>query len=305
MWIGSGLEELLKGERVSIRVRGNPLPFAIGVSCVSYTTIATYGMKGRGTEVFHVFNDALFSSCSSSTSFSTSFSTSGSLLGRAECRRDEILAVEGFFDPTSTSFSTSISAVSSMDDISSASSELHVESKSDDAENEEEEEKEEKEELSERSKEEENENEEEVDEDVEVENEKEEEEEEEEEEVCSVPVSSSTLHPLSKKMQLKMAMKQKRREEQGRERGGKEGIGERDKDRSMEGEEEEEEREERDGKDMDNRVWRCSVVTLRFVVKDKQLPLLLSSLWSTMLKYIPHTTTLHFTSLHTTHNNFT
>ena len=37
------LESLMKGERVSIRVLGNPMPFAVGDSQVSYETIITYG----------------------------------------------------------------------------------------------------------------------------------------------------------------------------------------------------------------------------------------------------------------------
>ena len=37
------LDGLMKGERVCIRVLGNPMPFAVGDSQVSYETIITYG----------------------------------------------------------------------------------------------------------------------------------------------------------------------------------------------------------------------------------------------------------------------
>ena len=42
--INIDLEGLKKGEKVCLRVLGNPLPFAVGDSLVSWETIVTYGM---------------------------------------------------------------------------------------------------------------------------------------------------------------------------------------------------------------------------------------------------------------------
>lgn len=42
-WNMIDLSGMMKGEIVCIRVEGNPLPFAVGDSLVSYNTILTYG----------------------------------------------------------------------------------------------------------------------------------------------------------------------------------------------------------------------------------------------------------------------
>jgi translation initiation factor 2D len=54
------LEGLEKGERVSVRVLGNPLPFAVGESCVSWEDILHGPKKGTAMNVVHMFGDELW-----------------------------------------------------------------------------------------------------------------------------------------------------------------------------------------------------------------------------------------------------
>lgn len=56
---GTGLEDIQLNELVSIRVRGNPIPFAVGVSLVSWEGIQHNGMRGRAVHILHVYGDCL------------------------------------------------------------------------------------------------------------------------------------------------------------------------------------------------------------------------------------------------------
>lgn len=49
------LPPFLAGSLLSLRVPGNPLPFALGKMAVSRTEALREGMKGRGMEVLHVY----------------------------------------------------------------------------------------------------------------------------------------------------------------------------------------------------------------------------------------------------------
>ena len=47
---------------MSVRVYGNPCPFGVGLSEVSYETLSSYGLKGKGVAVMHLFGDELWRS---------------------------------------------------------------------------------------------------------------------------------------------------------------------------------------------------------------------------------------------------
>lgn len=55
-----GLENLKKGEKVSVCVIGNPLPFAVGKSEVDWAYISEHGRRGKGVSVCHLFGDFLW-----------------------------------------------------------------------------------------------------------------------------------------------------------------------------------------------------------------------------------------------------
>jgi hypothetical protein len=55
----SGLEDIALDELVSIRVSGNPIPFAVGVSLVSWEGIQHNGMRGRAVRIVHIYGDTL------------------------------------------------------------------------------------------------------------------------------------------------------------------------------------------------------------------------------------------------------
>ena len=48
------------GDVVAIRAYGNPLPFAVGESLVSWEGIEVNGRRGRGVKVLHSYTDHLF-----------------------------------------------------------------------------------------------------------------------------------------------------------------------------------------------------------------------------------------------------
>lgn len=52
--------ELKSGSYCSICVRGNPLPFAVGILLVDKRYIELYGMKGRGISIIHCYEDLLW-----------------------------------------------------------------------------------------------------------------------------------------------------------------------------------------------------------------------------------------------------
>jgi hypothetical protein len=54
-----GLETLQRSERVSLVVLGNPMPFAVGSSNVSYEAILVNRGQGKAVNVFHTFGDKL------------------------------------------------------------------------------------------------------------------------------------------------------------------------------------------------------------------------------------------------------
>ena len=54
------LEGLCVQEKISVRIVGNPAPIAVGSSAVSWEHILQHGKKGRGVEVFHLFGDELW-----------------------------------------------------------------------------------------------------------------------------------------------------------------------------------------------------------------------------------------------------
>lgn len=45
-------------EKCAIRIRGNPLPFAVGTACMDYSTIAT-ARRGKAMEILHCYGDLL------------------------------------------------------------------------------------------------------------------------------------------------------------------------------------------------------------------------------------------------------
>ena len=54
-----GLEGVMRDEKMSIRVVGNPLPFAVGISNCSWEGILTNGRKGKALCVTSVYGDCL------------------------------------------------------------------------------------------------------------------------------------------------------------------------------------------------------------------------------------------------------
>ena len=55
-----GLEGLLLGDKVAVRVRGNPLPFAVGVAAVGWEALAVKGQrKGVAMTVHHLYGDLI------------------------------------------------------------------------------------------------------------------------------------------------------------------------------------------------------------------------------------------------------
>lgn len=52
-----GLESLQKDDKIAIRVRGNPLPLAVGTSIISWTDILSNGLRGKCTEVLQIYGD--------------------------------------------------------------------------------------------------------------------------------------------------------------------------------------------------------------------------------------------------------
>ena len=56
-----GLEGVMRDEKMSIRVIGNPLPFAVGISNCSWEGILTNGRKGKALCVTSVYGDCLCS----------------------------------------------------------------------------------------------------------------------------------------------------------------------------------------------------------------------------------------------------
>jgi predicted ribosome-associated RNA-binding protein Tma20 len=54
-----GLDGILVDERVSIRIVGNPLPFAVAQSTSTWSSILESPRKGRACEVVHLFGDFL------------------------------------------------------------------------------------------------------------------------------------------------------------------------------------------------------------------------------------------------------
>lgn len=56
-WLG--LEGISLDELVAIRVRGNPVPFAVGVSLVSWEGIQCNGMRGRAARIIHCYGDMM------------------------------------------------------------------------------------------------------------------------------------------------------------------------------------------------------------------------------------------------------
>ena len=54
-----GLEGVMRDEKMSIRVVGNPLPFAVGISNCSWEGILTNGRKGKALCVSSVYGDCL------------------------------------------------------------------------------------------------------------------------------------------------------------------------------------------------------------------------------------------------------
>ena len=57
------LEGLVKDEKMSIRVRGNPHPFAVGSSLVNWEILQMGGLKGvlrgKALAVTHIYGDCL------------------------------------------------------------------------------------------------------------------------------------------------------------------------------------------------------------------------------------------------------
>lgn len=54
------LPDFKSGQLVSIRVAGNPLPFAVGEAVLSSTDAMANGMRGRGVAVLHCYRDSLW-----------------------------------------------------------------------------------------------------------------------------------------------------------------------------------------------------------------------------------------------------
>ena len=54
------LEEFGKGDVISIKVKGNPYPIAVGEAAVSSEEALASGLKGKGVVVFHVYGDELW-----------------------------------------------------------------------------------------------------------------------------------------------------------------------------------------------------------------------------------------------------
>ena len=69
-----GLEDIKLDEIVSIRVRGNPIPFAVGVSLVSWEGILHNGMRGRAVRVLHIYGDTLCQKWNKNTRINEGFS---------------------------------------------------------------------------------------------------------------------------------------------------------------------------------------------------------------------------------------
>jgi translation initiation factor 2D len=53
---------LVKGEKVSICVDGNPSPFAVGISETNQDSLSLHGMKGKGVSIAHIYGDELWKS---------------------------------------------------------------------------------------------------------------------------------------------------------------------------------------------------------------------------------------------------
>lgn len=55
----SGLRDIELKECVSVAVQGNPIPFAVGLSTVSWEGVQHNGLRGKGVRILHVFGDFL------------------------------------------------------------------------------------------------------------------------------------------------------------------------------------------------------------------------------------------------------
>lgn len=77
---------LKEGQKVSIRVAGNPLPFAVGESLVSGSALCSGKLKGRAVTVLHVYGDMI--------------ATSG-VVPNSGFGPSRIYALEGFVEPGS------------------------------------------------------------------------------------------------------------------------------------------------------------------------------------------------------------
>lgn len=82
----AGLEGIVLNEMVSIRVKGNPIPFAVGLSLVSWEGIQSNGMRGRAVRVLHYFGDMLCYKWNRNAPINDGFSLSriGALSGYVE-----------------------------------------------------------------------------------------------------------------------------------------------------------------------------------------------------------------------------
>jgi translation initiation factor 2D len=69
----TGLESLKEGSKVSIKIKGNPLPFALGDSLVNYISLASPGKKrGKALSVVHLYGDRLSGSVPPNAGFGES-----------------------------------------------------------------------------------------------------------------------------------------------------------------------------------------------------------------------------------------
>jgi translation initiation factor 2D len=55
----SDLRDIELKECVAIAVQGNPIPFAVGLSTVSWEGVQHNGLRGKGVRILHVFGDYL------------------------------------------------------------------------------------------------------------------------------------------------------------------------------------------------------------------------------------------------------
>jgi hypothetical protein len=55
----AGLDQIDNGDKVSIRIYGNPYPFAVGDALQGYEMMKAQNFRGKGVEVLHYYSDML------------------------------------------------------------------------------------------------------------------------------------------------------------------------------------------------------------------------------------------------------